>query len=96
MQFAYTAECLTKRTERKGFCSSFLFPGRKLWLARGKFRFCDADHAPFTLSHRRPGGEGRVRGANEHVKPLPTSPSRRYATGPSLSPPKGGEGLASP
>jgi hypothetical protein len=61
MQFAYTAERLTERTEQKSFCS-------------------------FTLSHRWPGGEGRVRGADEHVTPLPTSPSRRYATGPSLSP----------
>jgi hypothetical protein len=30
----------------------------------------------FTLSSRRPGGEGRVRGADESVRPLPTSPSR--------------------
>ena len=45
----------------------------------------------FPLAPRWPGGEGRVRGADRHAPPLPTSPSR-YA-GPSLSPLKGGEGL---
>ena len=43
--------------------------------------------------HRRPGGEGRVRGADVHTPPMPTSPTQRGATGPSLSPLKGGEGF---
>jgi hypothetical protein len=51
----------------------------------------------FTLSPRRPGGEGGVRGANPrvhgaaHLAAPPTSPSR--LAGPSLSPLKGGEGF---
>jgi glycosyltransferase involved in cell wall biosynthesis len=39
------------------------------------------------------GGRGEGEGAAELVAVSPTSPSRRYATGPSLSPLKGGEGL---
>jgi hypothetical protein len=50
--------------------------------------------AGFSLSPRRPGGEGRVRGADRHTPPLPTSPSHASGAGPSLSPLKGGEGLA--
>jgi hypothetical protein len=42
-----------------------------------------------SLSPRWPGGEGRVRGADGDALPLPTSPSHRYAPGPSLSPLKG-------
>jgi hypothetical protein len=50
--------------------------------------------AVFSLSPRRPGVEGWVWGADRHTPPLPTSPSHASGAGPSLSPLKGGEGLA--
>jgi len=40
----------------------------------------------FFLFPRRPGGEGRVRGAAVYTPPPPTSPSQPCGFGPSLSP----------
>ena len=55
----------------------------------------DCNFADITLSPRWPGGEGRVRGADEPVCGAAhlTLPTLRL--GPSLSPLKGGEGLVS-
>jgi hypothetical protein len=52
-----------------------------------------ANRPKFSLASRGLGGEGWVRGAEGHAPPLPTSPFRRCATGPSPSPQMGGEWL---
>ena len=54
------------------------------------------DRLFFSLSPRRPGGEGRVRGPMLRSAAQPTSPSQALTRlGPFLSPLKGGEGLCS-
>jgi hypothetical protein len=51
---------------------------------------------PFALSPRRPGGEGRVRGADVLVRGAAHLTLPTLRVGPLPLPPKGGEGLLSP